>query len=558
MASPGPSNPSAAAGKHMRVLLPFSHKALRIPDELAEDIGAAEAHVVVPFGKGKVGRVEVGRDGDGAFLGLGWPEFADAFGVGAGWLLVLRHHGGGVLTVKAFDDSCCLRELATQTPAVDDATDSSNDSPHKPQFIGLLPPDSREKMQIPARFLQSYIPKDDLNSHVAIFLGPHGKVSKIEVKMNCSDVFFAGGWSQFLMSHDITGGNCLLLRYEGNMVFTVKVFEPNGCQRKSEHKDDIRFQQNEQNNTRAHDSFVLSALSVDEKKHEKPSFVIEKCKGKSNWLGDEGQMETKISKTYFGKASFRNSVYRIGPPSWIKKQINTNSLKKSLALAAAFCDGIGLHESRTITLKTSMDRNASWQVRGWSQNGSSYILLGGWRRFCKENTLKVGDICTFNVVEATLWNVVITRYSEKQDVTSASSAKCKSKNDRTNCEEQMGQEDSMTSLTKATSPTKCVYDTRPPAWLKKEINTSLHENQFYFPLTFCKAIGLREPSMVTLKISTSSTISWKARVVPYKTCAYMHRLGWRTFCRENGIKIGDVCTFNIIETTLWHVVVTRQ
>jgi hypothetical protein len=31
------------------------------------------SHVVSPFGK--VWRVEVGRDGEGAFLGRGWPVF---------------------------------------------------------------------------------------------------------------------------------------------------------------------------------------------------------------------------------------------------------------------------------------------------------------------------------------------------------------------------------------------------------------------------------------------------------------------------------------------------
>jgi hypothetical protein len=96
----------------------------RIPDELAGEIGAGEAHVVVPFGQGKVRRVEVGRDGGGAFLGRGWPEFAAACGVGAGWSVVLRHHGGGVLTVKIFDATCCLRELGTP-PAGKNSTFSS-------------------------------------------------------------------------------------------------------------------------------------------------------------------------------------------------------------------------------------------------------------------------------------------------------------------------------------------------------------------------------------------------------------------------------------------------
>ncbi|KAJ1270430.1 hypothetical protein BS78_06G051600, partial [Paspalum vaginatum] len=104
----------APTAKHLWVLLPFTCDSLRIPDELYAEIGAGEALVVGPFAK--TWRVEVGQDGDGAFLGRGWPDFAEACGVGPGWLLVLRHRGRGVLTLKAFDDSGCLKELGTQPP----------------------------------------------------------------------------------------------------------------------------------------------------------------------------------------------------------------------------------------------------------------------------------------------------------------------------------------------------------------------------------------------------------------------------------------------------------
>lgn len=97
---------------------------------------------------------------------------------------------------------------------------------------------------IPAKIVQ-YIPKEHLDYRKAIVSGPLGKVSPIELEMNQSGVFFRGGWSQFLVLHGITEDNSLLLRYEGNMVFTVKVFEPDGCQRKSKHKDNI-MQQSEQ------------------------------------------------------------------------------------------------------------------------------------------------------------------------------------------------------------------------------------------------------------------------------------------------------------------------
>ena len=98
---------------------------------------------------------------------------------------------------------------------------------------------------IPANFVQ-YIPKEHLDYRKAIVSGPLGKVSPIELEMNQGGgVFFRGGWSQFLVLHGITEDNSLLLRYEGNMVFTVKVFEADGHQRESKHKD-IGTQQGEQ------------------------------------------------------------------------------------------------------------------------------------------------------------------------------------------------------------------------------------------------------------------------------------------------------------------------
>ncbi|KAK3145059.1 hypothetical protein QOZ80_4AG0322310 [Eleusine coracana subsp. coracana] len=144
MASSG--DPGAGARKNLRVLLPFTCDTLRIPDELAEEIGESEGQVVVPYGRGKVRRVEVGRDGDGAFLGRGWPEFADACGAGGGWFLLLRHRGRGLLTVKVFDDGSCLRELGTPTQPAAEGTMGIKEAALKPQFISVLPTDFMQKM----------------------------------------------------------------------------------------------------------------------------------------------------------------------------------------------------------------------------------------------------------------------------------------------------------------------------------------------------------------------------------------------------------------------------
>ncbi|CAN6242156.1 unnamed protein product [Urochloa humidicola] len=550
---------AAAAGKHLRVLLPFTCNSLRIPDELAEEIGAGEALIVGPPGSGKdVWPVGVGRDGDGAFLGAGWPEFAGACGVGAGWFLVVRHRGRGLLTVKIFDRSCCLRDLVAP-PAVE-ATLGSKRAQRKPQFISALPLQSLEKMIIPAKFVQHYIPKEYLNNW---------------------------GWSQFMVSQGITGANALLLRFEGNRVFTVKVFEPNGCQRGSRNKD-IRAQQ--------------------DMKEQKPFVCTQKC-------CRNREKKAKGAMTLLDKPSLLiKAVYEIGPPSWIKKQFSANALKE-LCLAAPFSDAIGLRKPCTITLTNSTDNMGPWQVGGRPHKNKGYVLRQGWKSFCEENNLMEGDICTFNVVETTLWDVIITRYKEKGTL-SASNQKRKSENDMPCSKEQKRLKGSMTSLNKASSTTtyafemgppvwikkeinadsiekhfeslsasnrkhkskrvrssskeqkrqksyktslnKASFGIGPPAWIKKEMNASTIERQFCLSLPFCKAIGLLKHGKITLKASMSSSKSWLACLRHYWNGSQVVGSGWTSFCYENGIRVGDVCTFNIVETTLWHVIIERR
>ncbi|CAL5032888.1 unnamed protein product [Urochloa decumbens] len=394
MASFGDQEASNSMAKNLRVLLQFSGDTLRIPEELAAEICAAgQALVVRPTGAGgkvKVWPVEVGRDGGGAFLGGGWAEFAEASGVEAGWLLVLRHRGRGVLTVKAFDDSRCLRELGADTPPEAGATVSRKDATRKRQFISALPTNFMEKMRIPANFVQQYLPKEHLNNQSAVILGPFGKVHNIKLEMVLSDVFLAGGWPQFLAFHDITEANALLLRYEGNMFFTVKVFGPNGCLRKSKHKE-VRVPQN------------------IEEKQEAPSASIQKCCKNDLPIGD-GEKKPQGPITSLKKASSRlKCIYEIGPPAWIRKEMSIKSIKKFIPLPGVFCDAIGFQEACTITFKTSLSSTSSWHVRVLPFKNCSHQTGAGWRRFCQDNKIKEGDVCTFNIIDSTLWHVVISR-----------------------------------------------------------------------------------------------------------------------------------------------------
>ncbi|KAL6652967.1 hypothetical protein ACP70R_011892 [Stipagrostis hirtigluma subsp. patula] len=560
-ASGGPGGRTVT--KQLKVLLPPSLHKLRISDELAACFDAAAAGggagdraeaptalVVSPLGK--VWRVEVDRDGEGAFLGRGWAEFLAAHGVGVGWFVVLRHEGAGAITVKVFDTSFCIKEFGCPIPVM--PSRRSKYAFRKPQFIRIIHQDSMEKMIIPDKFVKRYVTEEYLNSRMSVIFSPSGKFWRIELENDKSGVFLGGGWSQFLAFHGISEGDILLLRHEGNMVFKFKVFGLNGCQK------DFKNQN-------------CGIEQSIEKQQESPP--IGKRKSNNEAPSWEGNMRQKSSMTCLNKASPRKGHnYQTGPLSWIKKEISTSVLDRflmekimevggeqecDLYLPVKFCHSIGFRKATTIMLKTAMDSTRSWQVRGLAYNKGCYLLGEGWKSFCQENRLKEGDLCTFNVIKTTLWHVVITRSSTdiNRQKEPPSSRERESKNDRTS---RQGHKPtgSKNSLNKASAYTRSVYNIGPPSWIRKEITNNSLKNYLSLAMSFCHAIRLQETRLIMLKTSINSTRSWPVRGIIRKNGSFQLGPGWNEFCVENRLKVGDVCTFNVVKTALWHVVIMRR
>ncbi|KAJ1255286.1 hypothetical protein BS78_K267600 [Paspalum vaginatum] len=448
-----------AMAKQLKVLMPHSVHKLRIADELAgcleagrgggEGTSGPTALVVSPFGK--VWRVEVGRDGDGAFLGNGWAGFLAAHGVGVGWFVVLRHEGGGALTVKAFDTSFCIKDFCAPVAAM--ASRSSKGICCKPQFIRIICKNSMEKMKIPTRFVKEYVTEEYLNSQTAVILNPLGKFWQIELENDQSGMFFMGGWSQFLEFHGMSEGDVLLLRYEGNMIFKFKAFGLSGCQ-KNFKNNNAGIQQNIEMQQKSHSPFRKRKIN-----NEKAS--------------SKGNKRTKSSLTSLNtKPSPKGPDYQIGPPSWIRKEINTYALEKLLSLSIEFCHKIGFCNTCTITLKTEMDITRLWQVRGAAYDHYCCFHGEGWKNFCQENRLKTGDLCTFNVIETTLWHVTIARAPSlnQKESPSSSSRENKIRNGCSSSEGPIRPKGSMTSLSNRSTYKKSVFEIEPKPWIQKEMN----------------------------------------------------------------------------------------
>ncbi|CAN6244277.1 unnamed protein product [Urochloa humidicola] len=400
-------------------------------------------------------------------------------------------------------------------------------------------------MIIPARFVERYVTERCLNSQTAVILSPRGKFWQIELENNKSGMFFAGGWSQFLEYHGISKGDVLHLRYEGNMVFKFKAFGISGCQ-KDLNNQDAGIQQN------------------IEMQQESPS-AIRKRKGNDEKSSSEKIKRLKGSLTSLStKLSLNKPDYQIGPSSWIRKEINTYVLERFLSLSLEFCRRIGFQNTCTITLKTEMDSTRSWHVHGAAYKKYNCIRGHGWMSFCQENKLKAGDLCTFNITETTLWHVTIKRLptlaetKRQKESPFSSNKEHKTNKVSTGSEEQTSPKGLTNSFSKASKTTTSVYEIGPPSWIQKEMNNNSIANHLSLPRNFCSAIGLQKQCMVTLKTSTNTSRSWQVHGHMYNNSGYQIGSGWIKFCRENKLKVGDICTFKVIKTKLWHVEITRH
>ena len=72
------------------------------------------------------------------------------------------------------------------------------------------------------------------------------------------------------------------------------------------------------------------------------------------------------------------------------------------------------------------------------------------------------------------------------------------------------------------------------------------------PGKFCKKVGFLKNCTITLK-SSESKKSWKVDGFVYGSAQWRLSNGWKIFCQDNGLKNGDVCTFNVIKSNLWRV-----
>ncbi|XP_044488543.1 B3 domain-containing protein At1g49475-like isoform X2 [Mangifera indica] len=98
---------------------------------------------------------------------------------------------------------------------------------HKPCFYKIIL-DGEPMKRFPPQFMK-HIWKD--LSDTATLRVASGGLWTVKVKIIGNGVFMEEGWEEFARDNSVKNSDFLLFEYDGNMRFSVKIFDPNGVER---------------------------------------------------------------------------------------------------------------------------------------------------------------------------------------------------------------------------------------------------------------------------------------------------------------------------------------
>ncbi|KZV45208.1 hypothetical protein F511_11808 [Dorcoceras hygrometricum] len=278
----------------------------------------------------------------------------------------------------------------------------------------------------------------------ATLVGPSGNNWYAELILIGDGLFFSDGWEAFVNDHFLEQGDFLVFRYDGDLEFTVLVFDQNMCEKeaalKAENHQAINKNGGYMVKKRDRDVSTLPPSTVEcVPKRARCSEILSECAhkihlGSTNIGGDnEGAQEADQS------CGFNNAVtVAVSPCAAAQNRADpsirnrTTKLDMSLSpleaerIARSFASSFPnfIKVMKRFNISGSYTLNIPYQfamehlpkcklkvllhnLKGgcWTVNSipntkvqTSHTFCGGWLSFVRDNSIDVGDICIFELV----------------------------------------------------------------------------------------------------------------------------------------------------------------
>lgn len=330
----------------------------------------------------------------------------------------------------------------------------------RPHFIlGFAPSTCSERLNIPCSFIKHM---EGRALGTATLGGPSGNNWYAELILIGDGLFLSDGWEAFVSDHFLEQGDFLVFRYDGDLQFTVLVFDQSMCEKeaalKAENHRDINkkcsrhaVKKRDRDISALPDS-IVEGVPRRARCSEKLSECAYKIHLDSTNIGDdngdtqEADQNTKLNNAVtvavspcaavqndYSDLSVRNRNTKLNMPfSPLEAERTARSFASSFPNFVKVMKRFNISGSYTLNIpyQFAMEHLPKCKLKVllrnleggcWTVNSipntkvqTSHTFCGGWLSFVRDNDIDVGDICIFELVHKFELRVQILRVQKEE------------------------------------------------------------------------------------------------------------------------------------------------
>ncbi|KAF7025761.1 hypothetical protein CFC21_037918 [Triticum aestivum] len=285
------------------------------------------------------------------------------------------------------------------------------------RFFKVMIGDFHERMIIPDRFVQHF--RGERGRTIKL-VSRHGYTFDVQITKNLEKLVLDSGWKAFARAHNLRRGDFLVFKYDGHSQLKVLIFGPSGCEKLPAcnlmknaapakdwwgNTDDIvntchdppmklphcgrqirpSMDSSRQGNDIIHVSSSSSASDSAEDDHSLPGCILA-----NGTLLNLNRVQKKQLKEKIRAMNSEIPIY-----GCVRRKSSIYGANRSLDISRKYAEVYLPFKEQMLTLQR---HGKKWEVRCRVKNNKTKRLMRGWKHFARDNSLRLGDACLFELL----------------------------------------------------------------------------------------------------------------------------------------------------------------
>ncbi|AEE85941.1 putative protein [Arabidopsis thaliana] len=356
-------------------------------------------------------------------------------------------------------------------------------SPKSPHFFQPLLPGFKSHINIPVKFFSKYIKGKHEGKTVKLRSDSSKRTWKVKIEGHT----LTDGWKEFVEAHDLRISDFVIFKHKGDMFFDVTALG-SSCWESSRKEKEI-----------------------------------------------EENIETEPDQFSSDLTCFSQSV------------TTSNLMRDSVGVPRDFAKRYGFNIGRHEIVLMN-EEGKPWESEVISYKSGKVIVAGGWKSLCTESKLEVGDSCTFKLLHNA--KMPVFRLCSKLPKAGAEARPLKRARVQRWSQESRSKHDVREKIAEEGEPSRRNRTSNKSTGDQGKLQQT--QSCFIFdhvakslPRNFVRSDGLIKGSNKIVLMNEGAR-TWTL-ILKFRDSrrSFYSRGGWRSFCRENGLKPGDSVTFKL-------------